>query len=246
MAELINIYDEDDDEKLVGQQCQSCTDLHPRCSACKIESNELVCLDCDATQNFVLQVQNNTPTCVFCKLEGCLKANSDCDKCITCDSENNYSKQTDGSCMQCNVTNCEKCADGDSETCINCKTGLDGSNLIFNSALKVCESCKVNNCKSCATNDTQTCAECSPGYINDGGIACRKCNESMPNCEACSDLTTCSRCAPGYQLNETNTQCELMVTPNVSNCKQTGRNSNGVLDANLCAKCAKSFGLSVD
>lgn len=175
---------------LKGGKCEPCGIA--QCTECEVQSGQtdLTCKTC--AQKFLLNGDNCGLCPKFCQVcsfekkyqcqlcndkyaratDGeCIPCPSNCEKCVTLDKSvrctkcisNNFSLQTDGTCMSCdeaafpNCATCETSLPGVKAKCLNCKEGY-----ILQDDGEQCLSHSIEGCETYAHG--LICSKCKDGY----------------------------------------------------------------------------------
>jgi len=240
----------------------SCKQCPSNCQNCVAITNRLLSVISNAinpntqiTGRIAVTTTETTSKCTGC-VSGYFLNNTN--YCVSVCESSFQSNASSGTCVKCQVTNCDNC-DSDVTNCDKCLT----SYLYRYTAQKQCLatiptgyyllspiSLIILACNSsCVTcNDGSTCLKCNAGYLNNAGYClnscptgyynnsvtnnCDKCN--ITNCDQCdSTLTKCLLCANGYYYEDLTSHSCMQ-----SKCGDSGYYYN--LQARTCTICTDS------
>ncbi|ELP85579.1 protein kinase domain containing protein, partial [Entamoeba invadens IP1] len=185
---------------ILNTKCEECGTYYENSDYCNTTSVQ----HCKANY-FIKNAQ-----CVQCSvIYGCMECNEN-NECIKCDTElNMFNNNGVMECSSdCNVDGCTNCnIDG---VCSRCDTSytLDKVN---NKCIKCWD--LFDNCGVC--NQTEkSCAICDSNvfYLEEG--VCKRCSNSISNCEECSNKNVCMRCVGNYHV--VNGKC-VSISSNLKN-----------------------------
>lgn len=211
--------------------CESCknTDRTETCLKCSTYLRDGICVDqcgdgwyTDEPNKQCIKCNNGCKTCTIYENGGF----QHCDSCLISSHKINEAGVCEeckdvvvgDHCKKCQVDNCLKCAEGETETCARCNIDA-GYRLLDN--------------KTC-TKDCNTI----PGHYSYDNFNCDNC--TVEHCFDCSVLGRCKKCEEDYYLNpasygkpaECVKECGIEMGPSdngkCENCKSS-----------LCANCSK-------
>jgi hypothetical protein len=233
------------------------------------------CGCCNAADPDSVNMKDCVTATKLCKDEYCTSCGANAtnipsnDPCVSCYT--GY-QLVHGSCVTCNVPNCEICmtnSTGILAKCQLCKdtyhwsagtcvantagsganggasgTGASGSGTSGGNGVT---QCRAAHCKTCASTSATQCATCVDGYTLDASNNCVS-TCTAANCDLCyaGSTTDCKLCASGYTWK--NSQCVLASGCRVGHCTSCeGENlsaSASKVNEAVCAICDSGYVVS--
>ena len=240
-------------------ECKECAALVPFSNNGFGTSSLMTITSCITNYFLTQDGQCVKDTCQKGNYYGCKECDTINNKCSSCNTgyylaiDDNVKSQ----CKKCSdvVSNCIECSGKiNSITCRKCENNY----LLSENKCIKCKTGIYDACKTCDLANPNFCGSCNTGYYNEPNKEkCKKCSDSINNCEECeydtvNSKVVCKACSLNYYLTSSKEcaiactikpgiYCKACDTPKVNQCKTCNYGYYLPTDGqekSICTKCS--------